>query len=137
METVQSLGFFLPELILTGALAVVIVLEFAVRRNRARVAAWFTGIGAAAAALAALGDAGNTPTLIFYGTTAVDAFVVFFRFFLSVVAIAVIVFTIPHASDDGKIGRRGGEFYSLMLAALLGGYLLAGAVNIVMIVIAL
>jgi len=32
METVQSLGFFLPELILTGALAVVIVLEFAVKR---------------------------------------------------------------------------------------------------------
>ena len=137
METVQSLGFFLPELILTGALAVVIVLEFAVRRNRARVAAWFTGIGAAAAALAALGDAGNSPTLIFYGTTAVDSFVVFFRFFLSMVAIAVVVFTIPHAADDGKIGRRGGEFYSLMLATLLGGYLLAGAVNIVMIVIAL
>ena len=137
METVESLSYFLPELILTGTLALVIIFEFALKRNQAQVAAWLTGIGAAVAALAALGDAAGDPALIFYGTTAVDPFVVFFRFFLSAVAVAVVVFTVPHARDGGAIGKRGGEFYSLMLTTLLGGYLLAGAVNIVMIFIAL
>jgi NADH-quinone oxidoreductase subunit N len=137
METVESLSYFLPELILTGTLVLVIVLEFALKRNRAQVAAWIAGVGAAIAAVAALGDAGNDPALIFYGTTAVDQFVVFFRVFLSVVFVAVAVFTVPHARDDGAIGKRGGEFYALMLTTLLGGYLLVGAVNIVMIFIAL
>jgi NADH-quinone oxidoreductase subunit N len=137
METIESLSHFLPELILTGTLALVIVFEFVMKRNKARVAAWLVGIGAAIAAVAALGDAARDPVLIFYGSTAVDPFVVFFRFFLSAVAVTVVVFTIPHAADDGVIGRRGGEFYSLLLATLIGSYLLVGAANIVMIAIAL
>ena len=137
METVESLGYFLPELILTGTLVLVIIAELIVKRNKALTAAWITGIGAAAAALAALGDAGRGPELIFYGVTAVDSFVVFFRFFFSVVAVGVLVFTAPHATDDGAIGSRGGEFYSLMLTTLIGAYLLVGAVDVVMIFIAL
>jgi NADH-quinone oxidoreductase subunit N len=137
MDTVQSLGFFLPELILTGTLLLVIVFEFALKRRKAQVAAWLTGIGAAMAALAALGNAGQVPTLVFFGTAVVDPFLVFFRFFLSMVAVAVIVFTVPHARDGGAIGKRGGEFYALLLSTLLGGYLLVGAVNVVMVFIAL
>lgn len=137
METVQSLGFFLPELILTGALVLVIGFEFALKRRKAQVAGWLTGIGAAMAALAALGDASQGPALVFYGTAAVDPFLVFFRVFLSAVAVAVVVFTVPHARDEGAIGKRGGEFYALLLSTLLGGYLLVGAVHVVMVFIAL
>ncbi len=137
METVESLRYFLPELILTGTLLLVIVVELALKRRKALAAAWLTGVGAAAAALAALGDVSQGPELIFYGTTVVDPFVVFFRIFFSVVAVGVIVFTAPHATDEGAIGRRGGEFYSLMLTALIGAYLLVGAVDVVMIFIAL
>jgi NADH-quinone oxidoreductase subunit N len=137
METVQSLGFFLPELILTGTLLLVIFFEFALKARKAQVAAWLTAIGAAMAALAALGDAGKVPTLVFYGTAVVDPYLVFFRVFLSAVAVALVVFTTPHAADDGVIGRRGGEFYALLTATLLGGYLLVGSVHVVMVFVAL
>ncbi len=137
METVESLSYFVPELILTGTLVLVIIADVAMRTHKALSAAWLTGIGVAAAALAALTSADQGPVLIFYGTTAIDPFVTFFRIFFSVAAVGVLVFTAPHAADDGAIGRRGGEFYSLMLTTLIGAYLLVGAVNIVMIFISL
>jgi len=137
METVESLRYFVPELILTGTLVLVIIADVAMKKRKALSAAWLTGIGVSAAALAALANADQGSLLIFYDTTAIDPFVTFFRIFFSVVGVGVLVFTAPHAADDGAIGRRGGEFYSLMLTTLIGAYLLVGAVNIVMIFIAL
>lgn len=137
METVESLSYFIPELVLTGTLVLVIGAEFVLKRNRAVVAAWITAVGAAAAALLGLGDVSKSAAQVFYDATAVDAMVVFFRFFFSAVAVAVVVFTAPHAREDGAIGRRGAQFYALMMATLVGAYLLAGATDAVMVFIAL
>jgi NADH-quinone oxidoreductase subunit N len=141
-RNLASLWWFRPELALCGGSLVLLVLDLALRsppRPRAEGAAaraparrpWL-----AAAALAVLLGVGvllaNQPrsmSFLFDGMIASDGFATFFKWlFLAAGAVTVVVAALGNELADERIG----EFYALLLAVVLGMFLMASASDLLM-----
>jgi NADH-quinone oxidoreductase subunit N len=147
LGNIESVRFFLPELILVGTILAVIAFELAFRRGtRARpetegertracngvLAVGLVGLVAAVVALAAVWD--GSPRLLFGGAISLDPFSVFFRAFFLVVTGAVLVIAHPYR----ELARvHYGEFVSLVIGTAFGMILLASATNLLLIYLSL
>ena len=130
-ENVRSAGWFRPELVLTfGALALFLLditwRKSADRGGRMLVAA-LTVFGIAALFLAAQP---TTPQSLFNGMVANDAFAVFFKW----LALAGGALTVLIAGPSRAYpAARAGTFYALLVAIVLGLFLMASATDLLMI----
>ncbi|HOX26171.1 MAG TPA: NADH-quinone oxidoreductase subunit N [Candidatus Krumholzibacteria bacterium] len=125
----------LPELVLTGTVFAVLVLDLALRRSarRGRVLLLVTCLGLAAAATAIAGvSAGAQP--LFYGMLVADGFALFVK---GVVIAAAVVGAILAALSPEIRRDQLGEYLILLVCLTLGMCLLAGARNLLMLYLAL
>jgi NADH-quinone oxidoreductase subunit N len=130
-ENLRSAGWFRPELVLTfGALALFLLdiawSKSADRGGRMLVAA-LTVFGIAALFLAAQP---TTPQSLFNGMVANDAFAVFFKW----LALAGGALTVLIAGPSRAYpAARAGTFYALLVAIVLGLFLMSSATDLLMI----
>jgi NADH-quinone oxidoreductase subunit N len=145
MSAAESLPFFGPELALSGALLLVILVDLAMR-GRDGAGEWAATITMAAAAativltvgLPLLGWRGieaAQPTWLFERMLALDAFAVFFKALLGLSLLAVVVMSL--GSNEIARGQNQGEYYTVLLGATLGMFLMAGASHLLMAYLAL
>jgi NADH-quinone oxidoreductase subunit N len=130
----ESLRYFMPELVLTGALLLVVVADL-VTRGRGRLVTAILTIGALVAATGyalELYQAGSA--LLFTNMIAVDPFAVYFK--LIFYAATALVLLVAYFSPDMRQAEMG-EFAALLLAVAIGLSLMASAVDMVMMAIAL
>jgi NADH-quinone oxidoreductase subunit N len=134
-DVVQSLQRFLPELVLTGALLLVVLVDaFGVPGRNAVNRGLTVAALVAALVLAVRQDA--TPGYIFAGMLAVDPMSVFFKALLLAASLLVaLVFTFRNSRELAGLGQ--GEFYALLLAVTLSNLLLAAANDLAMLYLAL
>ncbi|MBU0508472.1 NADH-quinone oxidoreductase subunit N [bacterium] len=124
-----DLSPFLPELLFVGGFLVLVVLNLIFRRRRGTASA-IAGviILAAVAVSAALGD--EKIGLYLFGSVVQDGVTVFFRLFFcgaAAISLGLLLFSFP---EDG-------EPFLLVLAGVLGMFLLAGAGDLVTLFVAL
>jgi NADH-quinone oxidoreductase subunit N len=137
----DNLPFIAPELVLVGAICVLILAGlFVPRRDQKGSLGLFSlvallGAGWLACSVGTSHFPGlEKPDTLFQGMIAFDSFAVFFKaLFLLAGAVVVIQTYLSHEFE----GFAMGEYYSLMLASLLGCCLLAAATDMVMIYLAL
>jgi NADH-quinone oxidoreductase subunit N len=128
----------LPEAILALALCAVILADMAAPLVRSRSVAGLTALLGVSLAFTVLcarlfaGTAGGQDN--FLGMVTHDQVSVFFRLLLFLGTIAVIAFSISSVETRGY---RQGEYYTLLLGALLGADFLVSANNLVLFVIGL
>jgi len=134
-EVLQSVRRFLPELVLTGGLLLVVLVD----ATRAR---WRDGVNrflTAASLLAALVLCGRLygwSGELFSGMLVLDPMAVFFKVLLVAASLLVIVlFTFDNSRELHGLGQ--GEFYALMLAVTISNMLLATANDLAMLYLAL
>lgn len=139
MPTIAAaeLGALTPAILVLALAVLVLLLDvFAKPATDRAYAAWLTAVGLVAAAVAGLliGDAGTGGKPIFFGALAVDGTAVFTNtlILLSAAAIALISspFVAAHATPRG-------EYYALLLLAVLGALLLAAATDLLAMFMAL
>lgn len=132
-EMVAALGDIVPELILLGGgiLALLFAL-FAPRRAQigAALIALAGALGAVAATIAMF-ESAQGPT--FFDTYSIDDVALWAKLIILVGTIAVIALSIPWFARD----PRHGEYYTLLLFSSLGAVLLAGATDLMEIVMAI
>jgi len=124
-----DLSGLVPELIFTGGLLVLLILNLVVRKRRGVVTATAGLVLLAASAVAAL-LSDETIGAYLFGAVVQDGATVFFRVFFCVataMSLGLLVFSFP---DDG-------EPFLLMLAGVLGMFLLAGSNDLVTLFVAL
>lgn len=127
-NNLASAGWFRPELVLTFGSIALFLLDLIWRRSPARRALL------TAAAVATLGLAGAflaaqpvESIAIFNGLLASDAFATFFKWlFLAAGLLTVLIV----AQGDDFPNARVGEFYALLMAVVLGMFLMASATNL-------
>src|SRR5688500_7843852 len=104
MGTVDSLAFFVPELVLSGAVLVLIFFDLlAVRRDDRANATGLVALGAAVIAVgAALAQWGSGPTWLFGRMVVLDAFAVFFKILLTLSLVAAILMSLTSREIAGK-----------------------------------
>jgi NADH-quinone oxidoreductase subunit N len=132
-EMIASLGDVVPELILLcGGIVILLFALFAPRRAHvgAAMLALATSVASGGATLA-LFDGGQSPT--FFDTYSTDDVALWAKVIILVATIAVVALSIPWFARD----PRHGEYYTLLLFSSLGAALLAGATDLMEIVMAI
>lgn len=126
----QSLPYIVPELILTVTFLAVLIGEIFSRRSSFLTFGILTIAGIVLSMFSASQLYRLEQAYAFFGMIAVDNFAIFFKFVFAVATILVVVFSF----DSEELKRySAGEYYSLILAVLIGMNLLAAANNLLMI----
>lgn len=129
-----SLSKFLPETVLIATVCVAIISNLVFRKNLA-IPPLIALVGLFLSLYYVLGQAGQV-TEIFSGMMVVDPFAIFFKFIIGISSILIILFSL-HSSEVQSTEKRMGEYYSLLVALTLGMFLMSGAVNLLMMILAL
>jgi NADH-quinone oxidoreductase subunit N len=126
---VQNLHIFLPEIILALAGLFVLVLDLFLRPEQKRALPVITVLGLLAFGLTAYGlwDPRRLPVFEFWGSYTLDNFAVFFKLLFAVVGILIVLLS----TDFLRKVYAYGEYFALLLFAILGMTLLAGSVDLV------
>ncbi len=143
MTNIESLTFFVPELVLCGTAMVLLCLA-AVPRIKSGFASWIALAGLMASLLfAGIPHEAVNPSL-FMNMLVLDRPAAFFRFIFVITAIAVTLFSqrsrelADAENPDDPDGRKDDyEYYALILGVIVGANLLAQARNVLMIYLAL
>jgi NADH-quinone oxidoreductase subunit N len=130
-QNVASAAWFRPELTLTAGSLALFVLDLIWRRSAARRALLTAGaLATLAVAAAFLAAQPSEATSLFNGMLASDLFATFFKW-ISLGAGALTVLVV--AQGDDFPNPRIGEFYALLMAVVLGMFMMASATNLLMI----
>jgi NADH-quinone oxidoreductase subunit N len=134
-DLVLSVSRFLPELVLTGALLLVVLVDATGARWRDGVNRLLTA-GSLLAALVLCARLYGWSGEIFAGMLVLDPMAVFFKVLLVAASLLVVViFTFDNSRELHGLGQ--GEFYALLLAVTISNMLMATANDLAMLYLAL
>src|SRR6266508_3070171 len=127
LKNVASLTFSYPEIILSGTILLLIVLDLVARDKRSL--ALIALIGSAAALIATLDLYWAQPGWLFHHMMILDTFSLFFK----VVALAAAILCIWMSLGSKEIKQvHEGEYYTLLLTCTLGMFFMASSSNLLM-----
>ena len=126
-STVESLSYYLPELVLAGTIVLVWVLDL-VERRKERLGE-IALVGAAVALYLSASLSGWGEGWIFDRMLIVDGFAIFFKVLLGLAAVAVIWMSLESKEIRGNYE---GEYYGLLLCGALAMFTMASAANLLM-----
>jgi len=134
-EVLQSMRRFLPELVLTGGLLLVVLVDATRARFRDGLNRFLT-VATLVVALALCGRLYGWSGEIFSGMLVLDPMAVFFKVLLVAASLLVVVaFTFDNSRELHGLGQ--GEFYALLLAVTISNMLMATANDLAMLYLAL
>ena len=127
LKNVASLTFSYPEIILSGTILLLIVLDLVVRNKRSL--ALIALIGSAAALIATFDLYWAQPGWLFHRMIILDNFSLFFK----VVALVAAILCIWMSLGSKEIKQvHEGEYYTLLLTCTLGMFFMASSSNLLM-----
>ena len=131
----QAIDFhaILPELILSGVILLVLVVDVFLRPSRKWLAMPLSLVGVLAALVATLTLIGEERTT-FGGSFEIDSFAVLFKVFFLAVAVVVLLISLRYF-QDGRFYQ--GEYYFLLLTSFLGCLLMPSSRDLLMLFISL
>ena len=129
LGNLESLLFFLPELVLTATVFLLIVVRVVTKDPKSDAFPFLSVVGISAAILLSCYMPAGKSLSIFEGMIAYDAFAVFFKVITALASIIVIFMALDSREMEG---RPQVEFYVFLLASLIGMFLLAASTDIVM-----
>ncbi|MBF8248012.1 MAG: NADH dehydrogenase subunit N [Bacteroidetes bacterium] len=133
-QILENLSNFLPETVLTATLCVAILLNLIFRKNP-KLIAYVALAGVLLSGYFVTRQIGMSQ-LLFSGMVAVDPFAVFFKLLISLASLLIMLFSV-FSSEVLATVKRMGEYFALLVALTLGMFLMVGATNLLMMVLAM
>src|SRR5579885_1096248 len=124
LNNVASLAYFAPELLLSGTVAVVLLLDLV---SDSPTAAGIVAMAASLVTFVLVAAGGVANAWLFNGMIVFDSFAFFFRLLITLATIVAIWMSL--GSREVKRCDQG-EYYAVLIAASLGMFLLAEANNL-------
>ncbi len=128
-----SYGALLPELIVTGAACIVLLLDLALRGRQRVISAWFALASVLLALILIIPKVYDDPTKTLGGMFVLDHFAVVLKIIFLAVAAYVIWISIPPMRGH----RYEGEYIFLLLCSVLGTLLMPSSRDLLMLFVAL
>jgi NADH-quinone oxidoreductase subunit N len=124
-----AIGALVPSILLTAGFLAVLFADIGAKGRRPLLLAWIAGTALVATAVVAIAwmAGGRLTDRVLLGALRVDSFAAVLTLFCAVTGLVSILATLV---GDGN-RRPGGEFYALVLAAVLGMSVLSAAVDMV------
>lgn len=133
-QIVHSLTRFLPETTLSVTFCVAILFSL-IDRRKSQAVSVIALAGLVIALYFSVRQTGWSES-VFSGMVVVDPFAVFFKIVVALCAILILLFSF-FSSEVQSVPGRYGEYYSLLVALTLGMFLMSGAANLLMMVLAI
>jgi NADH-quinone oxidoreductase subunit N len=133
-QVLQNLAHFFPETVLAVTFCTVIVAGLIFRKTP-KFTGWVAFIGVMMALFFVVKQTGISEE-IFSGMIAVDPFAVFFKSLTAICALIIVLFSIYSIEVQTTV-KRMMEYYALLVSMTLGMFLMAGATNLLMMVLAM
>ena len=128
MANIESLKFFLPELILIGLILAIFMIDLGLKKKKGPISVIMI-IGLLATLYAVLKTPYTEGASLFLGMITIDPFSVFFKVIFIATAILVTFFSVE---SDELEDRNFGEYMGFIAAATLGAMLLASSNHMLM-----
>jgi NADH-quinone oxidoreductase subunit N len=133
LTNIQSIPYFIPELVLVIFAVGAILVDLVNRGKNTERVAYVALVGVAATLIAVIA-VGSSEHRLFLGMIRLDSFAVFFKILILAATAVTIVFSIKSEELDP---RMKGEYYALLIAVTFGMFLMVSSTNLLMIFISL
>jgi NADH-quinone oxidoreductase subunit N len=134
-QIVQDLTHFFPELAVSIAFLLVIIVDIAFSKTTGnRISFSISLLGLIASFILAIPLFGANAQSMFFGMVALDRLAVFFKYFV-ILASTLVLVVAPGSKELSK--SHLGEFYALLLGVTLGMMLLVSAIDLLMLFLSL
>ena len=134
MDNLQSLKFFVPELILVITIIAALITDLFLKRSKTDVVGWVLGIGLIVVALSVINLSNVPPTTLFLDMIVIDPFSSFTKL---VVILSTILIIIASWNNNELKDYRKGEYFTIIGIMVIGLFLMASSVDIIMLYIAI
>ena len=130
MNNLQSIQYFIPELILVTTVLVAILTDlFYPKRKSYLVGYWVLG-GLGASLIAILLQNGAVVTSLFSEMIALDPFAIFFKIIILIATIFIVLIS-RYNNEFEKY--RTGEYYTLIIIMVFGMFLMVSSIDMIMV----
>ncbi len=130
---IQSLQYIKPEAVLTATFLCAILADLIFKKKEITAAVVIAGI--LVTAVYVFQQVGESAS-VFSRMLAVDPFAIFFKFLILLSALIIVFFSL-FSNEVNNNKRRIGEYYSLLVAMVIGMFFMVGASNLLMMYLSL
>jgi len=134
MTNLQSLEFFIPELILTITILASLITDLFVKKSRTNVVGWVLGAGLVVVGLSVYNLSSVPPTTLFLDMIVIDPFSSFMKI---VIIIPTLLIIVASWVNDELEKYRKGEYFTIMGIMVMGLFLMTSSVDIIMLYISI
>ena len=134
MTNLQSLEFFIPELILTITILAALITDLFVKKSKTNMIGWVLGVGLVVVGLSVHNLSFVPPTTLFLDMIVIDPF----SSFMKIVIILSTLLVIVASWVNDELGKyRKGEYFTIMGIMVMGLFLMTSSVDIIMLYISI
>ena len=130
MSNLNSLSYFIPELFLTAAILVLIIVDLILKQDKKVYLAYLTAASSLIAVILTWQQIQMPASSLFMGMIVIDSFGIFFKLLAGISTVIVVFISIP-------VFREKSEYFILLLVVTLGMFLMAQVNDILMILISM
>ena len=134
MTNLQSLEFFIPELILTITILAALITDLFVKKSKTNMIGWVLGVGLVVVGLSVHNLSSVPPTTLFLDMIVIDPFSSFMKI---VIIISTLLVIIASWVNDELEKYRKGEYFTVMGIMVMGLFLMTSSVDIIMLYISI
>jgi NADH-quinone oxidoreductase subunit N len=131
----ESLGKFLPEVVLSVSIVVLLIAEL-FSKKKSNLSGYLALLALIITLIFTLKQYSLEPQVYFFQMVALDPFSYFFKLLLILSALLIIIFSFI-SNDLRKVDYKTQEYYSLVLTLTLGGFLMVSSTNLLMMYLSL
>ena len=134
MTNLQSLEFFIPELILTITILAALITDLFVRKSKTNMIGWVLGVGLVVVGLSVHNLSSVPPTTLFLDMIVIDPFSSFMKI---VIILSTLLVIVASWVNDELEKYRKGEYFTIMGIMVMGLFLMTSSVDIIMLYISI
>ena len=134
MTNLQSLEFFIPELILTITILAALITDLFVKKSKTNMIGWVLGVGLVVVGLSVHNLSSVPPTTLFLDMIVIDPFSSFIKI---VIILSTLMVIVASWVNDELEKYRKGEYFTIMGIMVMGLFLMTSSVDIIMLYISI
>ncbi len=134
MTNLQSLEFFVPEIILVITVIAALITDLFLKKTKTDLIGWVLWIGLIVVALAVINLSHVPPTTLFLDMIVIDPFSSFIKI---VIVLATLFVIVASWSNNELNDYRKGEYFTIMGIMVVGLFLMASSIDIIMLYISI
>ena len=134
MTNLQSLEFFIPELILTITILAALITDLFVKKSKTNMIGWVLGVGLVVVGLSVHNLSSVLPTTLFLDMIVIDPFSSFMKI---VIILSTLLVIVASWVNDELEKYRKGEYFTIMGIMVMGLFLMTSSVDIIMLYISI